>query len=300
MRSERVGILLILLQQFLFTLDTGGIHYLSGAASPSQLGFFRSAGGLALSLCLALSGRTAPFRTHRPVLQFIRVAASAAYSWVLIYSFAVMPFGDATAISYTLAIYVVLLAPVILGEAVRSNRLVAVLFGVVGAAMVVKPGFSQGSLLYLGVFAGTSLNALAMLLTKELQRYDSATTVMFYVNGGGLLVFLPGMVADPLPTASAWPLIAAVCVAGPLGMYAGIVAVRHADASTLAPFSYVRLVLAIAGSALLFGEFPDLPSIAGAICIFVACLSADRELISLLIRWANRGIPAKGQTARLR
>ena len=152
--------------------------------------------------------------------------------------------------------------------------------------MIIKPGLTDTSPIYLAVLAGTSLNALAMVLTKYLQRHDSLVTLMFYVNFALAVTFLPG-VADPLPAASLWPWLAATCIAGPFGMYVGILALRYADASTLAPYTYVRLVLAEAGATLAFGEVPDIVSIIGVILIFVACVLVDRETIASTVRWAN-------------
>lgn len=237
MRSERTGIALILVQQFLFTLDTAAIHRLAGSVSLWQLGLLRSIGGLGLVLCLAPSIGLAVFRTHHLMLQLVRAAVTVAYVWVLVYSFAAMPFADATVISYTQAIYVALLAPPILGEFVGSRQYLAVSIGIVGALMIVKPGFSHASLTYLAVLAATSLNALALILTKYLQRQDSGVTVMLYLNVATLITFMPG-IADPLPGAILWPWLTITCVAGPLGMYAGILALRHADASTVAPYTY--------------------------------------------------------------
>ena len=72
MRSERIGVVLILVQQFLFTLDTAAIHSLAGSVSLWQLGLLRSIGGLVLALCLAPSAGRSVFRTHHPVLQLLR------------------------------------------------------------------------------------------------------------------------------------------------------------------------------------------------------------------------------------
>jgi len=287
MRSERIGIALILIQQLLFTLDTAAIHCLAGSVSLWQLGLFRSIGGLVLALCLAPSIGWAVIRTHHPILQLLRATVTVAYAWVLVYSFAVMPFADATAIGYTQAVYVVLLAPLLLGEIAGSRRFLAVFIGIFGALMVVKPGFSQASPIYIAVLAGTSLNALAMILTKYLQREDSAVTVMLYVNVACIVTFLPG-VADPLPAANTWPWLAVICIAGPLGMYAGILAVRYADVSTLAPYAYVRLVLAMAGAMLVFGEMPDLVSITGVVCIVIACVLVDRATVGSIVEWVSR------------
>ena len=104
MRSERIGIVLILVQQLLFTLDTAAIHSLAGSVSLWQLGLFRSIGGLVLALCLAPSIGWSVFRTHHPALQLLRAGTTIGYIWVLVYSFATMPFADATAIGYSQAI----------------------------------------------------------------------------------------------------------------------------------------------------------------------------------------------------
>jgi drug/metabolite transporter (DMT)-like permease len=277
MRSERIWILLMLIQQVLFTFDTAAMHRLAGSVSLWQIGLFRSIGGIGLVLCLAPSIGWALFRTHHLTLQALRAATTVVYAWVLIYSLAVMPFADAPAIGYTQAVYVAFVAPPILGEIVGSRRSLAVLIGIVGALMIIKPGFSQASPVYLVVLAGTSLNALALVLTRYLQRQDSAVALMLYVNAALFLSFLPGA-ADPLPAAPLWPWIATVCIAGPLGMHAGIVAVGYADASALARYTYVRLVLAVIGATLVFGETPDIVSIFGVILIAGACIMVDPAL----------------------
>ena len=294
MKSERIGIALMLVQQILFTLDTAAMHHLASSVSLWQLGLFRSIGGIGLALCLVPSIGWAVFRTHHPTLQAIRAAVTVAYAWVLIYSFAVMPFADATAIGYTQAIYVALLAPPVLGEVVGSRRFLAVLIGIGGVVLVVKPGFSQTSPIYLAILAGTSLNALALVMTRYLQRKDSPVTLMLYVNIATIISFIPG-VAHPLPTARLWPWLAVTCIAGPFGTYAGILAVRYADASTLAPYTYVRLVLAMAGATLAFREVPDFVSIIGVIFIVVAGVVVDREAFAAAVRWANACVSVFGR-----
>ena len=279
MKGERLGIALILVQQLFFTLDTAAIHHLGGLISIWQLGLLRSIGGLGLVACLAPSVGWSVYRTHHPGLQAIRATVTVAYGWVTVYSFAVMPFADATAIAYTYAIYVALLAPLILGEIVGSRRYLAIAIGAIGAMLIVKPGFSQASLIYLGVLIFTSLNAIAIILNKYLQQKgESPVTVMLYIYLAMFPTFAPG-ITEPWPF-ELWPWLIAACVTGPLGMYAGILAVRHADTTTLAPFTYVRLLLATAGASLMFGEPPDIASISGATAIVVACVLSDRQLMT--------------------
>jgi drug/metabolite transporter (DMT)-like permease len=57
-------------------------------------------------------------------------------------------------------------------------------------------------------------------------------------------------------------------------MYAGIVAVRYANASSLAPYTLLRLVIAVIGGVIVFREIPDLLSWLGVAAILSSCLLA--------------------------
>lgn len=137
--------------------------------------------------------------------------------------------------------------------------------------MIVKPGFQSFSGPYLFVLIGTSMNGLAMVLTKLLEQHDSPLTVMFYVNAVAFICFSPGL-AGGISTMELSPWLLGLVLLGPIGQYLGILAVRYADASTLAPYSYVRLVLAAAGALLIFGEIPDALTIVGATIVLASCI----------------------------
>jgi len=63
-----------------------------------------------------------------------------------------------------------------------------------------------------------------------------------------------------------------VLIFGPMGMYAGLVAIRHASASSLGPYTFLRLVIAVIGGMVLFREIPDLFSSLGVAAILASCL----------------------------
>jgi drug/metabolite transporter (DMT)-like permease len=273
MKSEGTGICLMVAQQVLFTLETAAIHHLSGTLSVMQIALLRCIGGLALVGCLVPAVGWSVVRTRLPCLQILRAVASIGYMWVFAFSFTAIPFADATALSYTTAIYMTVLAPPILGEIVGKRRYLAAVVGIVGAILIVKPGFSQVSWIYAAILLGTSLNAFSLILTKYVQRQDHPLTVMLYVNALTAIAFVPA-ITHPWPVVFD-PWLLGILVLGPAGMYCGIVAVRRADASTLAPYNYVRLVLASVGALVIFQETPDCASIAGAAVIFAACLMAS-------------------------
>ena len=84
MRSYRFSIVLVIVQQFLFAVDTTAIHRLSGSISLMQIGFLRSIGGMALVLCLAPTLGWRVFCTQHPFLQAARALFTVGYTWVLI------------------------------------------------------------------------------------------------------------------------------------------------------------------------------------------------------------------------
>src|SRR5919107_4024326 len=110
MRSCRFSIALVIVQQFMFAVDSMAIHRLGGSISLTQVGFLRSIGGMALVLCLAPTLGWRVFRTRHPFLQAARALFTVGYTWVLILGYALMPLSNATAIGYVSGLYVVILA----------------------------------------------------------------------------------------------------------------------------------------------------------------------------------------------
>jgi drug/metabolite transporter (DMT)-like permease len=278
MRSYRFSIILVIIQQFLFAIDTTAIHRLGGSISLIQVGFLRSIGGMALVFCLAPALGWRVFYTQHPFLQAARALFTVGYTWVLILGYALMPLSDATAIGYVSGLYVVLLAGPLLGEVVGLPRYAAVAAGIAGAVMISRPGMSQVSWIYLLVLGGNILNAMAVILTKYLRRDDHATTILLYVSLAQLLVFAPGVVEPWHFSPPLWPWIVALTITGPLGMFCGIIALNYADASVLAPYGYIRLVIAILVASFVFNERFDLFSIIGSCIIIAACWYVARTV----------------------
>jgi drug/metabolite transporter (DMT)-like permease len=271
MKSCRFSIVLIIIQQFLFAADTVAIHRLAGSVSLTQVGLLRSMGGIALVLCLAPSLGWRVFHTRHPFLQAARALFTVGYTWVLLVGYASMPLSDATAIGYVSGLYVVILAGPLLGEVVGLPRCAAVIAGIAGAIMISKPGISSVSWIYLMLLAGNMLNAMAVILTKYLRRDDHATTILLYVSLAQLLAFAPGVTETWGFLPSLWPWIAVTIIAGPLGMLCGIIALNYADASVLAPYGYVRLVIAMIAASVIFNEQLAPMSLAGSTIIVIAC-----------------------------
>ena len=140
MKGVRLGITLMLGQQFLFTAETATVHQISTSLSLMQIALLRGIGGLLLVVLLARGLVWPLFRTNHLLLQIMRGLATAGYLSIFAYSYSSLPLTDATALSYSSAIYIVLFAPLILGERVGIQRWIAAVIGFGGAMMIVRPG----------------------------------------------------------------------------------------------------------------------------------------------------------------
>ena len=276
MKDQRLAVGLMIGQAILFAVETAMIHHIGSRGSAMQLALLRGGAGVTLVGVIAWNAGWSVMKTSQLPLQLLRGFVSVLYLWVLMYSFTHMPFADATAISYTQTAYIAVFSALILNERVTTLRWIATAIGIVGALLIVKPAFLDRNIVYLIALLGTSFNGLAFVLNKYLQRPggDSELTTMFYVNAIAVVCNLPVLATTTLPEREVWPWLSGVLIFGPVGMYIGMVAVRHASASSLGPYTLFRLVIAMIGGVVLFREIPDLLSWLGVAAILSSCLLA--------------------------
>jgi drug/metabolite transporter (DMT)-like permease len=274
--SEHFAIQLMIAQGVLFAAETAAIHHIGLRMSLMQLALIRAGGGLALAVVLAQNCGFAVLRTRQLPLQLLRGGVGLLYLWVLMFSFSHLPFADATAISYTQAAYITVFSVLILRESVTRLRWAAAAVGVVGALFIAKPAFASWNSAYLVALAGTSLNGLGFVLNRYLQGKDTEDTTMFYTNLVPFLANLPALTMAELPPCETLLWIPAILILGPIGMYLGIVAVKHANASMLGPYTFLRLVIGVLGGVIIFHELPDIFSAFGAVLILAGCIMSLR------------------------
>ncbi|MGE5270819.1 MAG: DMT family transporter [Thiohalocapsa sp.] len=282
---ERLAIQLMIAQGALFAAETALIHQIGTGASVVQLALIRGGAGLTLALVLASSLGLTVLRTAQLRLQVLRGLVSLCYLWVMIYSFRHLPLADATAISFTQAGYIALFSVMILGERVGARRWTAAAIGMVGALLIAKPAFAGWHPAYLVVLGGTSLNGLAFVLNRYLQQRDSDVTTLFYTNLVAVLGNLPALGLAAMPEAGSLALLPGLLLFGPIGMYLGIVAVKHTGAATLGPYTLLRLCIGVLGGIALFREVPDFLTLLGVGLIVGSCVlsshrPADRRIVA--------------------
>ena len=227
-------------------------------------------------MAYALATRVPParvFRSRRPWLQVARAACLVTSLTFLFVSLRYLPLAEATAINFTSPLFIVAVSGPILGERIDLGRWLAVAAGMVGALIVVRPGaavFHWASLLPL---AGAVFFAYFNIVTRLLRAADPPLATLAHTFGiGSVLVSLALPFVWVVPTPAECLVFA---VAGVLGFAAHFSIVRSlelADASTVAPLNYVRLVWAICIGFVVFGDVPEAATFVGGAIIVASGL----------------------------
>lgn len=267
--SRTVGILWMLATMFCFiSLDTTVKHLLeSYSLLQVTWGRFFFATLVAILLC----GRRLPALavSRTPKLQLIRSVLLMSTTGTFNYAIHFTPLATATTIMFTSPLLVVVLSGPILGEKVGARRWLGVAVGFVGALVVVRPwqeGLSQmsGALVLL---VAALLNSNYQLITRKVRSDDPLTSLLYTATAGAVVtsVALPWFWTWPTP--AAWLFFLGTGVAGGLGHFCLIRAMRAAPASVVAPFSYTSLIWASLFGFIFWGDWPDSFTWAGAALI---------------------------------
>ncbi|MDA1117253.1 MAG: DMT family transporter [Proteobacteria bacterium] len=269
------GILLMFIALGLFTLmDTIG-KYLSRWHPVPGIVWARYAINLLMLLgFLAWRGEQRYVRTARPAIQIARGLLLGAATVLYFTALSHMPLADASAIAFVLPLFVAVLAVPMLGERLHAPRLIAILVGLMGALVIVRPGsaaFTVYALLPLGM---ALLNALYQILTRKVAGVEPALTSLFYGSLVGAVVFAPVLPfawqtpQDPWH----WVLLLLLGLLATVGHFILIRAFDYAPATLLAPFVYSQLLWTLLVGFLVFGDFPDGQSLFGMAIIVGAGL----------------------------
>jgi drug/metabolite transporter (DMT)-like permease len=180
------------------------------------------------------------------------------------------PLATGTTIMFLSPILVTVLAIPLLGEKVGLRRWTGVIFGFLGALIVVRP-WEEGLGAYgHGVFfllAAAFLNANYQILTRKVRGDDPLTSLLYTAAAGAVVTSAMVPWFWTWPTAFDWLLLMASGLAGGLGHLFLIRSFRVAPASVVAPFSYSSLLWAALFGFFVWGDWPELWTWAGAAII---------------------------------
>ena len=194
----------------------------------------------------------------------------AAVTVVFFAALSVMPLSDAISVFFVSPLIFTVLSAVFLGEPIGWRRISAVLVGLAGSLLVVRPSYAVFGTTALLPIVAAFLFALYMLLTRKLARGSSvadAVGMQFYVGVFGAIALTPILAIGPftsipylavaMPQGIEWALLLLLGAIATLGHVLVALAARRIGAGQIAPFQYVEIVGATTLGFVFFGDFPD-------------------------------------------
>jgi len=239
-----------------------------------QLVFFRSVVGLLIILPLILPRGYTFIKTPVLKLHMFRGFISLCAMTCFFYAIGHVGLSESTLLNATSPLFVGLLAFPILKEKINLRTSIALVIGFIGVGFILKPGTSLFTLAALiGLCSGFFI-ASAKILVRYMASTEPVMRTVFYFSIFSTLYSAILMIwfwQTPNMHDVSIMILAGICATG--GQTLLTYSFTHNEAVTVAPFTYVTVVIATLIGWLGWNELPDISSGIGAVLIISACLS---------------------------
>jgi len=270
------------LSAFLITAQLSIVRHIGDEVHVFEIIFFRGLFGvIALTPLLRKSWQT-HLAPNRPWLNLlcgtIAFFSSVSFFFAALY----VPLADMMAFLFVRPVTAGIVAAIILHEAITRSRIIAVVLGLLGALIIVRPGlveFNPGYLFVLGTLIFRSWNPINRRMLSKVEHPDTIAVwnIIIFVPYGLLLTLF--VWTTPTLVQLGWMALVGTmetynqrCIAR---------AYRKGDAIIVTGLQYTRLPVAALAGFLIFSELPDLWIWVGAAVIAVAAtILARGEMIS--------------------
>lgn len=265
------GIVWMMLTGLMFVAVTAIVKHLGDAVPAAQSAFLRYVLGLVFLLPMIRPILAARLSRRQVKLFALRgvVHTGAVILWF--FAMARIPLAEVTAMNYLSPIYVSIGAALFLGERLPPRRLAAVLFALVGAMMILRPGLREVAPGHFAMLAAAVFFAIGYLLAKKLSDEVSPLAIVGMLSITvtiGLAPFAYAVWVPPTGAQIGWLfLVACIATAGHFTM---TLAFAAAPLTVTQPVTFLQLVWAVLLGALVFGEAVDGWVVAGGLVIMAA------------------------------
>ncbi|MEM0936774.1 MAG: DMT family transporter [Pseudomonadota bacterium] len=266
MSPNTSGALLALLAFGLFSAHDAVVKYLGGTYAPFQIVFFSVLLSFPLATILLMRDRRdGTLIPRHPWWTALRTLAAVITGVSAFTAFSTLPLAQVYAILFATPLFITVLSIPVLGEVVRLRRWAAVIVGLCGVLVVLRPGAQAMELGHLAALIAAIGASVAAIVVRKIGREERPIVLMLYPMLANVLVMgavLP-FVYVPLPgiDLAALTLIALFAFCASLLI---IAAYTRAEAVIVAPMQYSQIIWASIYGALFFGEALDGQTLLGA------------------------------------
>lgn len=220
-----------------------------------------------------INGGFAAMKTARPLQHVSRnlIHYGAQLGWF--FALTLIPLGQVVSIEFTMPIWTAILAAAFLGERMTVWKIAAIVLGIIGVIVIVRPSTGEvnpGQLIALAAAVGFGIS---IAMVKSLTRTENTLTIIFWM----LVVqsvagFFPAIHVWVWPSAWAWGWIVVIAFCGTFSHYCMARAMLYADATVVIPMDFLRVPLSAAAGWLIYSERLDMFTVLGAALILTGNL----------------------------
>lgn len=262
------GIFWMFVTGLCFIMVTALVKTMGPRLPPGEAAFLRYVLGLVFLLPSLGAIRAAHLTTRQWSLFGLRGIFHSGAVILWFYAMVRIPIADVTALNYLAPIYVTVGAALFLGERLAKRRIIAVLMGLVGAAIILRPGFREigsGHLAMLLVavgFAGSYL--VAKVMADEMKPGIVVAMLSVFVTIGLAPFALANWIT---PTLYELAMLAGVACFATAGHYTMTMAFAAAPVTVTQPVTFLQLIWATLLGVVWFHEEVDVWVIVGGTVI---------------------------------
>lgn len=243
----------------LFAVHDAIIKALGSELSVFQIIFFAMLFAFVPMAIVMLADRQVDnFRPRHPWLILARAAMMVLAMGSAFYAFTVLPLAETYALLFAMPLMITALSAVMLGEVVRAQRWAAVLVGLVGVLVVLRPGVTAISLGHVCALLAATASAMGSVIVRKIGGEERSAVMILYPMLAAILamgVTLP-FVYQPMELHQLG-LVACVGLLSVMAQGGIIMAFRAAPAAVVAPVQYSQIIWATLFGMMFFAETPD-------------------------------------------
>ena len=277
------GILLMLIAMAGFTMEDLFMKKLSVNLSTGQILITL---GFGSSLVFALMAKSKGYKLTAKIFwskgMLIRQFAEGIAAVAFITSLTLIPLSTVAAVFQATPLVITMGAALFLGEAVGWRRWLAIIVGLIGVLIIIRPGLNSFDPNVGYVLIAVLFVTVRDLITRKLPMNVPSTIVSFQafaslIIAGGILIFLSDQKIVGLDKNQIYFVLGGI-IFGVIGYYCIVASTRIGEAGVVTPFRYSRLLFAIIIGFLFFNERPDFFTLLGAsIVIMTGIYTVLRE-----------------------
>ena len=277
------GILLMLIAMAGFTMEDLFMKKLSVNLSTGQILITL---GFGSSLVFALMAKSKGYKLTAKIFwskgMLIRQFAEGIAAIAFITSLTLIPLSTVAAVFQATPLVITMGAALFLGEAVGWRRWLAIIVGLIGVLIIIRPGLNSFDPNVGYVLIAVLFVTVRDLITRKLPMNVPSTIVSFQafaslIIAGGILIFLSDQKIVSLDENQIYFVLGGI-IFGVIGYYCIVASTRIGEAGVVTPFRYSRLLFAIIIGFLFFNERPDFLTLLGAsIVIMTGIYTVLRE-----------------------